>query len=264
MSKQAQTSISPRICLIVVGLVTLLQGCGGFMKVMAPEPVKESRLFELEPMPAAIAPEQSMPEPLTSTVAVPAIVNRPKVKSASNTRSTTPTPAIRNGKFFQYDGPGDIRPSELQNVAEPIPRHEPLADYANKPYAALGKAYAPAKARKAMRQRGIASWYGRQFHGRKTSIGERYDMYAISAAHPTLPLPSFVRVTNLANKRSIVVRVNDRGPFTAGRMIDLSYAAASKLGFTDQGSTVVEMETIIPRAEAEALSRPPPSLARAS
>ena len=253
MSKQAQTSCSPRDCLIVVGLVTLLQGCGGFMKVMDPEPVRESRLFELEPMPAAIAPEQSMPAPGTNTAAVPAILARPAVKSASSTRSTTPPSAIRNGKFFQHDGPGNIRPSELQNVAEPTPRHEPLADFANKPYTALGKAYAPANARKAMRQRGVASWYGRQFHGRKTSIGERYDMYAISAAHPTLPLPSFVRVTNLANKRSIVVRVNDRGPFTAGRMIDLSYAAASKLGFTEQGSTMVEMETITPKAEDESL-----------
>ncbi len=96
------------------------------------------------------------------------------------------------------------------------------------------------------RQRGTASWYGKRFHGKKTASGEPYDMYAMSAAHPTLPIPSYARVTNLANGRSVIVRVNDRGPFHAGRVIDLSYAAAHKLGYIAQGSAQVEVEAIIP------------------
>jgi len=95
-------------------------------------------------------------------------------------------------------------------------------------------------------QRGTASWYGKKFHGQKTSSGETYDMYKMTAAHPTLPIPSYARVTNLANRKSVVVRINDRGPFHTDRIIDLSYAAAYKLGYTGAGSARVEIEAIVP------------------
>jgi rare lipoprotein A len=96
------------------------------------------------------------------------------------------------------------------------------------------------------KQRGAASWYGKRYHGSPTSSGEKYDMYKMSAAHPILPIPSYARVTNLANNRSVVVRINDRGPFHDGRAIDVSYAAAYKLGFIGQGSAQVEIEQIVP------------------
>jgi rare lipoprotein A len=96
------------------------------------------------------------------------------------------------------------------------------------------------------KQRGSASWYGKRYHGSLTSSGEKYDMYKMSAAHPILPIPSYARVTNLANNRSVVVRINDRGPFHSGRAIDVSYAAAYKLGFISQGSAQVEIEQIVP------------------
>ena len=110
----------------------------------------------------------------------------------------------------------------------------------------FGKSYTPASRVRPFRQRGIASWYGKKFHGQKTSIGERYDMFAMTAAHPTLPLPSYARVSNPANGKSVVVRVNDRGPFHANRIIDLSYAAAHRLGYINKGSTLVEVEAIVP------------------
>ena len=97
------------------------------------------------------------------------------------------------------------------------------------------------------RQRGVASWYGKRYHGQKTSSGETYDMYQMSAAHPTLPIPSYARVTNVANGKSVVVRINDRGPFHAQRVIDLSYVAAYKLGYIQAGQAQVEVESVIPR-----------------
>ena len=100
------------------------------------------------------------------------------------------------------------------------------------------------------RQRGMASWYGKKYHGQKTSSGETYNMYAMSAAHPTLPIPSYARVTNVANGRSVVVRINDRGPFLHGRVIDLSYAAAHKLGYIQAGAAQVEVEAVIPGKRA--------------
>ena len=110
----------------------------------------------------------------------------------------------------------------------------------------LGQDFVPYQELKPYKARGIGSWYGRKFHGQKTSIGEVYDMFAMTAAHPTLPLPSYARVTNLANGRTVVVRVNDRGPFLHGRLIDLSYAAAWKLGYIGSGSAQVEVESVMP------------------
>jgi len=117
----------------------------------------------------------------------------------------------------------------------------------------------PATALTPYRERGIASWYGRKFHGQKTSIGETYDMYAMTAAHPTLPLPSYARVTNVGTGKSVVVRVNDRGPFLHGRIIDLSYAAAHRIGIAQNGSGEVEVQSILPGtlAQSPQASRPP-------
>ena len=155
------------------------------------------------------------------------------------------------------DGPGGPLPSNPDRIADARPRSEPLNPGANSPYTAPGgRKYAPFQSLTPYRQRGLASWYGRKFHGKPTSSGERYDMYAMTAAHTILPIPSYARVTNLSNGRSVVVRVNDRGPFHAERIIDLSYAAAYKLGFVDAGSVQVEVEAILPRGSSAARERP--------
>lgn len=127
-----------------------------------------------------------------------------------------------------------------------MPKLEPLHRFANRPYSVLGRDYVPATTLRPYRERGVASWYGRKFHGQKTSTGEVYDMYGMSAAHPTLALPSYARVTNPATGKSIVVRVNDRGPFLHDRVIDLSYAAAYRLGIAQKGSGEVEVEALLP------------------
>ena len=152
----------------------------------------------------------------------------------------------RGGGYYKDDGPGDDIPDGLDDLPDAEPRSEPLHRFANRPYVVLGKAYTPKTAVEPFRQRGIGSWYGKKFHGQKTSIGETYDMFAMTAAHPTLPLPSYVRVTNVANGRSVVVRLTDRGPFHAERVIDLSYAAAYRLDYIDNGSAQVEVEQILP------------------
>jgi rare lipoprotein A len=153
------------------------------------------------------------------------------------------------------DGPGGPLPSNPDRIADARPRSEPLNPGANSPYSVLGRKYVPYQSLTPYRQRGIASWYGRKFHGKRTSSGERYDMYAMTAAHTILPIPSYARVTNLSNGRSVVVRVNDRGPFHSDRIIDLSYAAAYKLGYVNAGSTHVEVEAILPRSSAAARER---------
>lgn len=149
------------------------------------------------------------------------------------------------GGYYKDDGPGATPPANLAAIPDAVPRDEPIHRGASKPYMALGKSYTPMTAREPFRQRGLASWYGRRYHGKATSSGEPYDMYAMSAAHPTLPLPSYVRVTNLNNRRSVLVRVNDRGPFHDGRIIDLSYTAAWKLDIL-KGVTPVEVEVVRP------------------
>ena len=145
----------------------------------------------------------------------------------------------------------------MEAIADAIPRPEPLHRYANRPYTVLGRDYVPATALRRYRERGIASWYGRKFHGEKTSTGETYDMYKMTAAHPTLPLPCYARVTNVNTGKSVVVRVNDRGPFLHDRIIDLSYAAANKLGIAQSGSGLVEVEAIIPADLLLADASPP-------
>jgi rare lipoprotein A len=150
----------------------------------------------------------------------------------------------RSGSYYQDDGPGDNPPANLDQIADAQPRLEPLNRFANNPYTVFGRQYVPYTALAAYRQRGVGSWYGRKFHGQRTSSGEPYDMYAMTAAHATLPIPSYARVTNLANGRSVIVRVNDRGPFHSGRLVDLSYAAAYRLGYAGAGSASVEVEAV--------------------
>ena len=158
--------------------------------------------------------------------------------------------------YYLDDGPGDNTPANLDTIPEPVPRAEPLHRYANRPYVVMGREYVPATALAPYREQGMASWYGRKFHGQRTSTGEVYDMFAMTAAHPTLPIPSYARVTNVASGRSVVVRVNDRGPFLHGRIVDLSYAAAHKLGIAQRGSGEVVVESLLAGGETVASVAP--------
>jgi rare lipoprotein A len=166
-------------------------------------------------------------------------------KPASPASSPSSLPPL-SAKYYSNDGPGDSPPADLDGIPDALPKSEPLHRFANRPYTVLGQDFVPATSLRPYKERGIASWYGRKFHGQKTSTGETYDMYAMTAAHPTLPLPSYAKVTNPGNGKSVIVRVNDRGPFLHGRIIDLSYAAAHRVGIAGPGSGLVEVEAIIP------------------
>jgi rare lipoprotein A len=173
-----------------------------------------------------------------------------RVERDAGVTAPKPAPSVsaprgsRGGGYYQDDGPSDNPPANLDQVEDAEPRIEPLNRAANNPYTVFGQQYVPYKALTPYRQRGVGSWYGRKFHGQRTSSGEPYDMYAMTAAHATLPIPSYARVSNLDNGRSVIVRINDRGPFHSGRLIDLSYAAAFKLGYAGAGSASVEVESI--------------------
>ncbi|WP_293759617.1 septal ring lytic transglycosylase RlpA family protein [uncultured Aquitalea sp.] len=176
---------------------------------------------------------------------------------ASAKPTKKPTVASSNGAYFQNDGPANHIPVNLNLVPDAVPQEEPLIKSANLPYSALGMSYRPDTSEKPYKAEGKASWYGKQFHGRKTTSGEKYDMFAMTAAHPTLPIPSYARVTNLSNGKSVVVRINDRGPFHKNRSMDLSYAAAYKLGFVKQGSAKVSIERVWPMAGGENVATAP-------
>ena len=150
----------------------------------------------------------------------------------------------RSGGYYQNDGPGSGIPPDIEAIPNAIPRIEAYAPANFRPYSVFGRRYVPISGNRPYREEGIASWYGRQFHGNKTANGEIYDMYAMTAAHPTLPIPSYAKVTRPALGRTIVVRINDRGPFHPGRIIDLSYVAAAKLGLIGPGSGKVVVEAI--------------------
>ena len=135
-----------------------------------------------------------------------------------------------------------VAPADLMQVPDAQPRVEVLRSGGpNKPYAVLGRSYTPLTTDEEVRESGLASWYGGKFHGLRTASGEVYDMHAMTAAHPTMPIPSYARVRNPANGRAVVVRVNDRGPFTGDRSLDLSRAAASALGILNRGTAQVEL-----------------------
>lgn len=182
-------------------------------------------------------------------------------------------PPYKGGGYYKDDGPGANPPANLAEIPDAVPKWEPLHRYANDKYKVMGKEYLPLSPERGYKAKGLASWYGRKFHGKATSSGEPYDMYAMSAAHATLPLPSYAKVTNLDNGKSIIVRVNDRGPFHEGRIIDLSYTAAYKLDIL-KGVTPVEVEAVLPEtaptsftAQAEddfnPLASPKPAVAEA-
>lgn len=200
--------------------------------------------------PAETAPRTAAAKPATS----PAIPVLPRAGSG-------------RGGYYQDDGPGDNPPEGLLDVPDAEPRVEPYRAANNRPYSVFGQTYTPLVEEKPFKQRGVGSWYGRKFHGQKTASGEPYDMYKMTAAHPTLPIPSYARVTNLANGRQVIVRINDRGPFHSSRIIDLSYTAALKLGYLGTGSSELEVERLLPdeiarlsKERIEKLARPEQSV----
>lgn len=188
--------------------------------------------------------------PSTPTVAVPAGVSRPAIaRNSSQADCNLPSlPAAGSGRggYYQDDGPGDLPLGCLRDLPDAIPRIEPYSKTGNKPYVVFGQRYEPITDDRPLVQRGVGSWYGKKFHGQKTSSGELYDMYQMTAAHPTLPIPSYARVTNLKNGAQVIVRVNDRGPFRSERIIDLSYTAALKLGYLGHGSSQLQVERLLP------------------
>lgn len=187
----------------------------------------------------------SSPKVNTPSVSTPIKKNATPIKSTS----TVNLPKANSGKggYYQDDGPGEDIPLNLEETIDPIPVVEPYSRSGNKPYTVFGETYTPiTDTTTPFVQRGFVSWYGKKFHGRRTSSGEKYDMYKITAAHPTLPIPSYARVTNLSNGKQIIVRINDRGPFYSSRIMDLSYTAALKLDYLAHGKAEVEVERLLP------------------
>lgn len=152
----------------------------------------------------------------------------------------------KGGGYYLDDGPMDEVPDNLLDVPDAEPKVEKLARGSNRPYVVFGRTYTPMTQISAYRKKGVGSWYGKKFHGQKTSSGELYDMFKMTAAHPTLPIPSYARVTSLETGKQVIVRINDRGPFLSNRLIDLSYTAAYKLGYLEKGSGRVEVELLLP------------------
>ncbi|MDX1916017.1 MAG: septal ring lytic transglycosylase RlpA family protein [Methylophilus sp.] len=204
--------------LFIIFFVSVLTACGG-NRISQPSP----------PAPPAAKTQEPSTKP-----------------SATDTQSTSDNTdgSTKPGGYYLDDGPEENPPQNLDDIPDATPKYEPINPIANKPYKALGEVYVPITNAQSFTQSGVASWYGKRFHGKKTSTGETYDMYAMTAAHPTLPLPSYVKVTNPANQRSVIVRINDRGPFKHDRIIDLSYAAAYKLRMINQGSAHVQIESV--------------------
>jgi rare lipoprotein A len=207
---------------------------------------------------AACAPVPTRPTSSPRQVRIPppsvSTIGPPPAARAPQPQQPDPGPA----PLWEKDGPPspDDIPEGLLELEEPVPTDEPLSAGGNmKSYEVFGRKYHVLASAEGYRETGLASWYGKKFHGRKTSNGERYDMFALSGAHKNLPLPSYVRVTNLGNGKSVIVRINDRGPFHSGRIIDLSYAAAVKLDMVGKIATV-ELEAITPGRELP----PPPRI----
>jgi rare lipoprotein A len=184
-------------------------------------------------------------------------VSTSPVADASSKRQSIPATGARRlpalppagsgrGGYYQDDGPGDSPPDGLHDLPDAEPKVEPYSKRGNRPYVVFGKTYTPMTDERPFKQRGRGSWYGKKFHGQKTSSGEIYDMYKMTAAHPTLPIPSYARVTNVSNGKQVIVRVNDRGPFHSSRIMDLSYTAALKLDYVAKGSAELEIERLLP------------------
>lgn len=193
---------------------------------------------------------------------------KPGAPDATRTRSSTSTSAPLHDDTSRHqsdryrdrhDSTPNVSKVDIAALPEPVPKIEPRSRYGNKPsYAVLGRTYHVLPSAQGYSERGLASWYGNKFHGYMTSSLEPYDMYAFSAAHKTLPLPTYVRVTNLANGKSVIVRANDRGPFVENRIIDLSYAAAVRIGIWPKGTGMVQVDAIDPEHPRNAPK--PPSI----
>lgn len=165
--------------------------------------------------------------------------------AACSTPKVQPTKA--GGRYYLNDGPPKgVTQAQIDAVKEPVPRAERFVSGTLKPYVAMGNNYRPMTRLAPYHARGVASWYGTRYQGLPTASGELYDVMKLTAAHPTLPIPSYIRVTNVENGRTVIVRVNDRGPFLSDRLIDLSYVAAAKLGYAAKGSALVEIDVIMP------------------
>lgn len=181
----------------------------------------------------------------------PPRVTGPVIKSPSTGKPATGLPVLPpansgRGGYYQDDGPGDNPPDNLAAVPDAEVRNDPLLPRSNRPYVVLGKTYTPITDNEPFTQVGLGTWYGKKFHGQRTSSGELYDMYKMTAAHPTLPIPSYARVTNMLSGATVVVRINDRGPFHSTRVIDVSYTAALKLGLLNKGSHELKVDRILP------------------
>jgi len=177
-----------------------------------------------------------------------AACNGPPARRESTPATPVPAPAAVPERTTPPPPPAD-----LQSIPDPVPRVEPRSTRGNPvSYEVFGKRYFILATAEGYRERGVASWYGPDFHARPTSSGEPYDMYGMTAAHKTLPIPAYARVTNLSNGRSVIVRINDRGPFVANRIIDLSYTAAHKLDMTRAGTAFVEVEVLTPGSAVDA------------
>lgn len=183
--------------------------------------------------------------------------------------SSTPTPSSAPSKSTGISGPGDYSRPHKDGApwwdvdVSQIPDATPMPHYGRykaNPYTVLGKTYFPISDGRRYSATGTASWYGTKFHGQPTANGEKYDLYGMSAAHKTLPLPTYVKVTNLDNGRTVVLRVNDRGPFYSDRIIDLSFAAAKKLGYAESGTARVKVEGIDPQQWWADQGRPVPTM----
>ena len=181
--------------------------------------------------------------------------SRPNDSSESSSESSSSSSGSSSGRYQGKDKDwGPDKEIDMSHVPDAVPRYETRTIAGNKnPYTVLGQTYTLMTDERAYIERGIASWYGFKFNGERTSNGELYDMFAMTGAHKTLPIPSYVRVTNLDNRKSVLVRINDRGPFHEGRIIDLSYAAAQRLGITQMGTGNVEVEIVVPDGDP----RPP-------
>jgi rare lipoprotein A len=178
----------------------------------------------------------------------------------ASTPPSAPAAKAEPGKrpsYYSTDGPPDRVPDNLASIPDALPTNEPYHRFANRPYTVFGRTYVPVVNNAPTRERGMASWYGKKFHGQKTASGEVYDMFTMTAAHKTFPIPSFARVTNVRDGRSVIVRVNDRGPFLEERVIDLSFAAATRLGIAGPGSGLVEVERVFVGAGAPTVAANP-------
>lgn len=175
----------------------------------------------------------------------------PPASSATLPRSSTSPPSAvsssrKSGAYYLDDGPDERIPEGLIDTPDAEPRVEPYAKGPSRPYTVFDQTYVPITDNRPFVQRGLGSWYGKKFHGQRTASGEIYDMYKMTAAHPTLPIPSYARVTHLRTGKQVIVRVNDRGPFHSARIIDLSYTAALKLDYVQSGSAELEVERLLP------------------